>query len=67
MNWKEASNNRLFFEHPDGFIVLKPKGDFSLVPLFCPKCKMQMKTVDDAHSFRRSECCFECELHSWKK
>lgn len=65
--WDELPNNKLCYYHKDGFVVVKPKGDLSIVPLFCPKCEKQMKTSNDTHSFRKKSMCSECELVNWVK
>jgi len=71
--WKPYTNNRLLYEHPDGFYVIKEKGDLKKSQLFCPICDVVMTTVYDDDAYKKFECCDACSnffvypnLEKWK-
>lgn len=71
--WNPYSNNRLVYEHPDGFYIIKPKDAVNTVPLFCPICETIMLSFYDEGSFKKFECCDSCanycvypNMEKWK-
>lgn len=72
-NWKPYPHNRLVYEHPDGFFVIKEKDVIKSTPLFCPICEAIMKFFYDEESFKKFECCDSCSnyfvypnMEKWK-
>lgn len=71
--WKPYTNERLIYEHPEGFFVIKEKDANNSLPLFCPLCDKISVTFYDEESLRRFECCDLCanlvifpRLEDWK-
>lgn len=62
MGWVSMGQERLCFEHPDGFLVIKPRDCIEPVPLMCPLCSSAMLTSDDSDAHRREGCCALCLL-----
>lgn len=63
MDWKPYPRDRVFAEHPSGFVVIKPADDDKPVPLSCPLCTALMRSRDDDVAFREFECCNRCAMH----
>lgn len=61
MTWKTYTNNRLIYEHPSGFFVIKPnEQQATQQPIFCPVCEYIMKTSFDDEAYEKYECCEAC-------
>ncbi len=59
-NWKELPNDRKLKKTKE-YSVIVPNLSPEVVPLDCPVCQQLMKDHDDVLSFRRNNCCVECE------
>lgn len=59
--WKDYYDNRVIFEHQDGFVIVKPNNEEISVPFLCPRCSKKMNKINDTVSFRINFCCSECE------
>lgn len=60
-NWKELPNNRRL-KKTSQYSIIVPTDLPDVVPLDCPVCQQLMRDHDDVLSFRRNECCLDCEL-----
>jgi hypothetical protein len=61
-DWKPYLNDRVIKEC-NGFYIIKPSQEKSVVPLSCPVCNYLFRTFDDEKSYRDFECCESCETH----
>lgn len=61
--WKNYTNDRVIFESPDGFYVIKPKDFKKSRPIFCPLCDVIMVTKMDEESYSKFECCDSCATY----
>lgn len=60
------SNESTIETKHNGKIVLvydKSVQEHFVVPLFCPICSFQMKTMQDSLSYRKMKCCNKCEIY----
>jgi hypothetical protein len=60
--WYQLDDARIAFNHPGGFIVVKPTNDVGSVPIFCDVCGFPNLTTDDVVSHRENFCCSRCAL-----
>lgn len=61
MEWKNYPDDRLIYQHPDGFYVIKPSSEVNKsTPLFCPMCEGIMKSNFDDETYEKYACCDSC-------
>ena len=61
-NWKKFSKNRLYLEHEDGFIIIKPENAKETIPLECPLCSFIMSDPDDIFYYKMYSVCCNCSI-----
>lgn len=62
MVWSPLGQDRMWYRHPDGFLVVRPRDAIEPVPLFCPVCGLAMLTSDDSDAHRQDGCCDLCRM-----
>jgi hypothetical protein len=60
MTWKSYTNDRLMFEHPSGFVIIKPSDASETVDIFCAVCDHALRSRDDEIAWREFQCCDRC-------
>jgi len=61
--WEKLDDTRVFYKHPDGFIVIKQKDNKKLImPFVCPVCNTFMREMNDSDYYRIFECCSHCAM-----
>jgi hypothetical protein len=63
--WHDIGNDKQMKIVRNGKVaVIAPKDlSKSVVPLFCPLCEFPMKTIEDSNSYKKMNCCEQCEIH----
>jgi len=62
--WKDFDQNRIYTEHHNGFIIIKPKNiTKKIVPFICPVCNFFMRNEDDVSYYYKYDCCSSCSIH----
>lgn len=63
VEWVALDATRVVFEHPSGFLVIKPGGPDDPVPVFCGTCGLPNLTSDDVIAYKEEGCCSHCVMH----
>lgn len=60
--WNKFTNNRVYYEHSDDFIIVKPEQETEIIPVECPICEMIMSSQEDAYYYMIYKACSNCSI-----
>jgi hydrogenase maturation factor HypF (carbamoyltransferase family) len=59
-SWKQLDKNRVYKNHPAGFLIIKPKTCVGTTPFLCPVCDLFMRNNEDVVYHAIYKCCSHC-------
>jgi hypothetical protein len=62
-NWEKYDETRLFKIIEENILVIKPKEEKEITPLFCEVCEFPMTNSDDFLSYKEYKCCNKCRIY----